>query len=250
MPQYEYPFNERIRTLLRLEHLFERFTFFLGQENSHEHHAALVTLFEIADVSGRADLKVDMIKELERQRNNLALLKDNPNIDVNALHTALADLERAQRKVTEMQGKAGQHLTDNEWLSNLRSRIVIPGGTCAFDIPAYHAWLRSDVAVRRHDIEKWVKPFFPLREGTELLLRLLRSTSRPTQEIAVGGNYQQTLTGKVYQLMQVVLDDPNLIPEISANKYMLWIRIAKCNGTDKPKYVETPVPFRLTLCAY
>ena len=48
---YEYPFNERIRTLLRLEDLFERFTFFLTQEDPREHHAALTTLFEIAEVA-------------------------------------------------------------------------------------------------------------------------------------------------------------------------------------------------------
>jgi cell division protein ZapD len=53
---YEYPFNERIRTLLRLEDLFERFTFFLTQEDPREHHVALTTLFEIAEVAGRADL--------------------------------------------------------------------------------------------------------------------------------------------------------------------------------------------------
>ena len=46
---YEYPFNERIRTLLRLEDLFERLYFFAAHEHAFEHHAALVTLFEILD---------------------------------------------------------------------------------------------------------------------------------------------------------------------------------------------------------
>ena len=44
---YEYPFNEQIRTLLRLEDLYERFAYFKDQEHSFEHHAALLTLFEI-----------------------------------------------------------------------------------------------------------------------------------------------------------------------------------------------------------
>lgn len=57
---YEYPFNERIRTLLRLEDLFERFAFFVAQEDAREHHVALTTLFEIAEVTGRADLKSDL----------------------------------------------------------------------------------------------------------------------------------------------------------------------------------------------
>jgi cell division protein ZapD len=65
---YEYPFNERIRTLLRLEDLFDRLDYFLGQEHPLQHHVAITTIFEIIDVAGRADLKTDLIKELERQR--------------------------------------------------------------------------------------------------------------------------------------------------------------------------------------
>jgi cell division protein ZapD len=53
---YEYPLNERIRTLLRLEDLFVRFDHFAGQEGQLEHHVALTTLFEILEVASRADL--------------------------------------------------------------------------------------------------------------------------------------------------------------------------------------------------
>ena len=42
---YEYPLNERIRTLLRLEDLFERLDFFAGREHPLDHHVALTTLF-------------------------------------------------------------------------------------------------------------------------------------------------------------------------------------------------------------
>src|SRR5438132_8375265 len=48
---YEYPLNERIRTLLRLEDLFERANHFVAEEDSRAHHAALITLFEILEVA-------------------------------------------------------------------------------------------------------------------------------------------------------------------------------------------------------
>ncbi|HVQ60650.1 MAG TPA: cell division protein ZapD, partial [Burkholderiales bacterium] len=58
MITYEYPLNERIRTLLRLENLFERVSHFLSKdEDSRNHHAVLLTLFEILEVASRADLK-------------------------------------------------------------------------------------------------------------------------------------------------------------------------------------------------
>ena len=44
---YEYPFNERTRTLLRLEDLFDKANYFVEREGKQEHHVALLTLFEI-----------------------------------------------------------------------------------------------------------------------------------------------------------------------------------------------------------
>ena len=71
MITYEYPFNERIRTLLRLEDLFDRVRFFLARQDALDHHAALLTLFEIMEVASRADLKSDLLQELERQKQVL-----------------------------------------------------------------------------------------------------------------------------------------------------------------------------------
>ena len=36
---YEYPLSERIRTLLRLEDLFDKTMYFLARENALDHHA-------------------------------------------------------------------------------------------------------------------------------------------------------------------------------------------------------------------
>ena len=47
---YEYPFNESIRTMLRLEQLFDRLGQLLPRDAAVDHHFALVTLFEIMDV--------------------------------------------------------------------------------------------------------------------------------------------------------------------------------------------------------
>lgn len=77
---YEYPFNERIRTLLRLEDLFEKAAYFIQADGRLEHHAALASLFEILETAGRADLKMDLLQELERQRQTLLSFRNNPEI--------------------------------------------------------------------------------------------------------------------------------------------------------------------------
>src|SRR5262245_29140488 len=68
---YEYPFNESIRTMLRLEHLFDRLGRLMPRDDAVDHHYALATMFEIMDVASRADLKSDLLKDLERQRGVL-----------------------------------------------------------------------------------------------------------------------------------------------------------------------------------
>ena len=59
MVLYEYPFNESIRTMLRLEHLFDRLGQLLPRDAAVDHHFALVTMFEIMDVAeiGRASCR-------------------------------------------------------------------------------------------------------------------------------------------------------------------------------------------------
>ncbi|SOY51202.1 cell division protein ZapD [Cupriavidus taiwanensis] len=249
---YEYPFNERIRTLLRLEDLFDRLEYFLGQDHAQQHHVALTTLFEIIDVAGRADLKTDLIKELERQRQALAPLRANPQIDQDALDSVIGEIEQGIALLNQTVGKAGQLLTDNEWLTSIRSRAIIPGGTCEFDLPAYYAWQHRPAEDRRADILKWARPLVSLRMGTTIVLRLLREAGQSGKVIATGGSYQQMLSGRSYQLMQVYLDDSLLafIPEMSANKYMLWVRFTQQDGDLRPRSVDADIPFLLKLCNF
>lgn len=89
MIRYEYPLNERVRTLLRLEDLFDRLDWHVEGEHPYNHHAALVTLFEIADVAARGDLKTDLLQELERQRSTLSVLRGNPDVEQGRLDGVL-----------------------------------------------------------------------------------------------------------------------------------------------------------------
>jgi cell division FtsZ-interacting protein ZapD len=75
---YEYPFNERIRTLLRLEDLFEKTAYFTQSDGRWNTTRRSSTLFEILEVAGRADLKMDLIQELERQRQTLLAFATTP----------------------------------------------------------------------------------------------------------------------------------------------------------------------------
>ena len=165
MITYEYPFNERIRTLLRLEDLFDKAAYFLQAEGSHEHHVVLVTLFEILEVAGRADLKMDLIQELERQRQTLLVFRNNPDISEEALSGALYEIEQSSAALLGMTGKIGQYLRENDWLMGIKSRAAIPGGVCEFDLPSYHFWLNRDGQLRQRDLQGWVAPMLAINQA-------------------------------------------------------------------------------------
>lgn len=246
---YEYPFSERIRTLLRLEDLHERFLHFLHQEHPLQHHVALTTIFEIMEVAGRSDLKSDLLQEMERQKQILVGYRSHPNVQTDVLDTILTEIEQVSIALINAQGKTGQSIRENEWLMSVRGRTIIPGGACEFDIPSYYAWQQRDSKQRFEDISNWFLPLSYLLNAVGLTLRLLRDSGTQTKIIATSGSYQQMLQGKTYQMLRLKLDpDTGAIPEASANKYMLWIRFTTQDGDLKPKILEQDIPFELTLC--
>lgn len=248
---YEYPFNERVRTLLRLEDLFDRIEFFSRRENPNEHHAALMTLFDVLDVTARADLKNDMLQELERHRQTLIGFRGNPEVSAEALDNIQSQVETAIGRLNSLSGKTGQHLRDNEWLMSIRSRAIIAGGACEFDLPSYHAWQHRPASLRQRDLAQWTEPFRPLVAGVAIVLKLLRESAQRSRHVAAAGSYQQPLGGKTFQMAQVRLDE-NLgaIPEISANKYLLWIRFTSQEADMRPKAFDGNVDFELALCNF
>jgi cell division protein ZapD len=248
---YEYPFNESIRTMLRLEHLFDRLGQLIARDAPVDHHYALATLFEILDVSSRADLKSDLLKELDKHRQQFNGYRGNPSISEEALDEAVTKIDQAFNGLNDMQGKAGTALNNNEWLMSIRSRISIPGGTCEFDLPAYYAWQKFEPQRRRANLLQWISTLMPLAQALQVLLGLLRDSGVPQKVFAPAGQYQQSLTqGRVYQLMRVRLDAaPDIVPEISGHRLMASVRLMRQDAEGRLKPSQDDANFELTLCS-
>lgn len=250
MISYEFPLNERVRTMLRLEDLFLRIARFVSSDESADHHAALGVLFEILEVASRADLKSELLQELERQKKILNALHNNPQISEDALDAILSQIEDDSTRLLEMSGKIGQHLRDDEWLMGIKQRACIPGGVCEFDLPSYHYWQHQSAEVRRTDLGNWITPLLPLRNGISILLKLMRESGKLHHFTAHQGTFQQMQGGRVAQLLRVTLDQTlQCIPEVSANKYALNIRFVAANFTAKTSLYEHDVEFDLTFCS-
>ena len=249
--RYEYPFNESIRTMLRLEQLFDRLGQLMPRDTALDHHFALTTIFEIVDVASRADLKSDLLKDLERHKSQYQAYRGNPSISEAILDATLARIEHAFNGLNALPGKAGAVLSGNEFLMGIRSRISIPGGTCEFDLPAYYAWQQHEPAHRRADLMQWIATLTPLAEALNVLLGLLREAGAPQRVVAQGGQFQQSLpAGRTFHLLRLRLDGAfGLVPEISGHRLMVSIRLMRADSEGRLRPVGEDQAFELTLCS-
>lgn len=249
---YEYPFNERIRTYLRLEYLLQRMHNLLSRSDVIDHQYALQTLFEAVEVASRTDLKTDLLKDLERQRQILLMYKDFPDIDHRVLDQLFNRIDYCVKTLTEQAGKAGNAVTDNEWLTGIRNRISIPGGTCNFDLPIYHHWQHQSATKRQRDLETWASSLTPLTDAVFLLLKLIRDSGSAQRVMITNGQFQQNLpSSRSFQLLRLWVDPrDDVTPEISANRLLVSIRFMEPNLEGKAAPSKKNASLEVAICGY
>ncbi len=250
MSSYEFPFNERIRILLRLEDIYSRLLLNIAAGHQHNHYCALISLLQMLDIIDRADLKLDLVQELDRQRNAMQSLRGNPVIKEEILDETLREIGACSTTLRSENAKLGQHLRENEWLMSIKQRASIPGGVCQFDLPSYHYWLNLDENRRVDDFNLWLGKLTPMHDAIKTILRILRGSGLASTQLATNGFFQQMLGGaKPAQMLIIKVDDDcPCFPEVSANKYALNIRFNSLDFVQKPKQCDHEINFTLTLC--
>lgn len=213
--------------------------------------AVLSNIMDILTVFGRGDLKTELIKELERHSANLGRLTETPNVDHSQLKNILHWLNRLRLVLHEKDGQLGQELRDSEFISAIRQRSSIPGGTCDFDLPSYHQWLHLPHERRQADLEQWLGSLESVRQSIELILKLVRNSAEPVQVVASGGLYQHTLDPAIpFQLVRIALpSDSPYFAEVSGGKHRFAVRCLESHPPERPKQASEDVPLRLTCCA-
>ena len=247
---YEHPLNERSRTFLRLEHLFQQTNHFLQQADHWNSRAAIGSLLDIVSIFSRYELKKEILKELERQAGNLERIRLQPGVDIEMLSQVLDDLEYATHQVYNLNGKVGQKLRENEFLMAIMQRSSIPGGSCTFDLPQYHYWLTQPYEIRQRQMREWFSDFEPIYDAITLLLSLIRNSSTSSKAMAKQGFYQQTLEPQnPAQLIQIGLSHvAPYYPEVSGTKNRFNVRFLASVDAGRPVQTSDDVEFILKIC--
>ncbi len=248
---YEQPLNERMRTFLRLEFLYIQATYHSESPNAWSSRAAVSSLLEILAITARGDSRSDVLKELERQVNVLKEYQSKTGVDPGRLKSLMSNLVKLRNDLSNIGGNYMAPLRDSEFLSAVKHRSAIPGGTCDFDLPDYSYWLNRPAEVRAAEFSGWLALIRPLCDSIAELLWIIRQNTKRKAEVALGGIYQlQFDRENPCQLVRVTLPaGSELFPEMSASQHRCTIRFLNwLDATTRPIHVETDVPFLLTCC--
>lgn len=249
---FEHPLNERIRTFLRLEHLFEKVEHFIPQTDHWSTRAAIEGLLDIVAITARADIKTELLKEIDRNLSTLARIRNQPGVDPQALNQVIGQLEQAAAGIHGLPGAIGAEARDDDFLKSIAQRNSIPGGACSFDLPLYHHLLTQPPQRRTERLQAWMADMEPVSSAIHLVLSLARGSARPRQVVAEAGFFQEALDPQApAQLVRVGLD-PNLplYPEISGHKNRFSIRFMRMDQGDRPVQHREDVDFTLTCCVF
>lgn len=249
---FEQPLNERMRTFLRVDFLYNQALYHNEMGSQWGSRAAMSCLLDVLAISTRGDIRSDVLKELERQLTTLHEFQAKPGVDSARLRTVMSNLLNLRAELQTAGATFLQPLRESEFLSAIKHRSAIPGGTCEFDLPDYYYWLSEPAEVRIRAFNQWLGMLRPLCDAIAELLWLTRQNGRIRDEVAPGGLFNITFERDTpFQLLRISLPArEGLYPEISGSHYRCNIRFLTWNGlAERPTPADGDVPFMLSCCS-
>ncbi|MBK4765357.1 MAG: cell division protein ZapD [Pantoea sp. Brub] len=242
---FEYPLHERMRTWLRIEFIINQIFNSFPLKKTINSLIFFRLIDELLDILERNDIKNQLLKELERQKQKLHLWSNLSGVDVNLITLLCKELKDKANQLINS-SKLGQQLREDHLIGLVRQRINIPGGYCSFDLPILHVWLHSSLEIRNNQITNWIKHLCPLYTSLKFILNLIRKTGTFHKQTTSNGFYQNNAEGSDLLRIQLELNN-DIYPQISGHKNRFSIRFVslnhKKNGTTPLK-----LEFQLACC--
>ena len=126
MINVEFPINEKYRKYLKIEYLFNQYHFFIKQKHSdHVSNILFQLLFKLNTNAARADIKVELINDLQR-----IITKYKTHLD------EATKLKKSLEKINSFSPFA----LNNKMIQELRVRSETPQGINHIDFSKYKIW--------------------------------------------------------------------------------------------------------------
>ena len=245
---YEFPLNEKVRNYLRIEQLLLQIhTSGAGDSPTANIHF-FEDLFTLLDLLERLDIRNDVLKDIDAHERNLVHWSQHPKINNDALQETLQTIIRL-REALKVNKRIGSNLKEDSFISAIRQRFAIPGGTCSLDLPNLHFWMNLPEIQRANMVNHWLNNLKVIENATNLTLSFLRQRGRFQTVMATKGFFPG-LAEDSGELVQVKLSvESGCYPILSGNKYRYALRFMSFSyGAEVAKPIDTDLEFQIASC--
>ncbi|CAG9000203.1 MAG: Cell division protein ZapD [Candidatus Celerinatantimonas neptuna] len=238
---FEHPLNEKVRTYLRVENLFDTLEQSVPMRNSCELQCFFRTLYDLNEVLDRSEWRTDLLKDLDKQRQQLRQWAQLPQTDTSKVQEVLEQTDQLITRINK-QPKLANLIKEDRLLNTLRQRLTLPGGACSFDLPQLYYWQHQPQQVKQSDLERWLKPFTEVATAMKFLLNMLREQTSEERVVALNGFYQGQRE-KCSMLRLKIDEETACYPAISGHKNRFAIKFMTLDGA-----LQGDLHFSLSCC--
>ena len=217
---YEQPVAENIRNFLKCEYLHEKINSSLSLESIWSIKSSISALLEMSDFSQRINLKVELLKELEKMSFTLRKLNKNNEIELSKFDAYKNEIDRCLINLNDINDNPSKTILDNDFLMLIKSKLHIPAGDNFFDMPSYLNFLTSKKNHIIENINIWSSPFSVFFDSSKLVLDYKRISSKFEKCRSNKSYFEKKLDKNArIDLVRIKIEkDMNIYPDISVNR--------------------------------
>ncbi|WED22349.1 cell division protein ZapD [Vibrio sp. JC009] len=242
--KFEHPLNEKTRIYLRVEALLRQMHHSANFNDTQQYHQFFRSIFDLLEIFDQIQLKAELAKDLEKQRLAYRSWLNVEGVNQDKLQAVLDELDLAHKNLMGAE-RFGRTLKEDRFLSSIRQRFNLPGGTCCFDLPALHYWNHLPLEVRQRNASEWMKTLQPLSESLNLWLQLCRETGYFKPQIARNGFFQSDAEEANILRLNIPLNN-GAYPMISGHKNRFAIKFM---SFETGQACSQDLEFELAICS-
>jgi len=241
--RFEHPLNEKVRIYLRLEYLIRQMTHASQLSDQWQHQIFFRALFDLLEILDQIQVKSELAKDLDKQRTKLKSWLNIEGVDQAALLDILDNMDLAHHQLITA-NRLGQEIREDRFLSGIKQRFSIPGGSCCFDLPTLHHWLHLPLAHKQNDMANWLKQLAELTEALHLWLRFTRESSQYLPQVARCGFFQHGAEDACLLRLEIC-PTHGVYPMISGHRSRFAIRFLPF---EEGASIADVIEFKLAIC--
>lgn len=218
--RYEHPLNERMRSALRLEYLFNEYRKLEKQPELRRE--VVLVICDLLSLLSRSENWSELSQDLQREIDTLEQLRTAPLVDTDKLQAFTDTLRSAQK---ELSTTPTSKIRIPKLLLAIMQRATVPGGLAPADMPAFTNWLTQDAASQHADITEWMSILNRYEKALCQYLKIVRGRAE-ARDIKIEQGHTVIQCKPRHLLLQIFIPDgKNYYPEVTGGRQRLSIRL-------------------------